>query len=48
MDLLDNFVTIPDIGDPSAPLNGAMEGVRSATQGLSEATAPLSQIFGIE
>ncbi|HEY2963436.1 MAG TPA: hypothetical protein VGJ37_13520 [Pyrinomonadaceae bacterium] len=48
MDLLDNFATIPDIGDPSVPLNGAMDGVKSATQGLAEATAPLNQIFGIE
>jgi hypothetical protein len=48
MDLLDNLVTIPDVGDPSVPLNGAMDGVRSATQGLAEATAPLNQIFGIE
>ena len=48
MDLLDNLVTIPDLGDPSVPLTGAMEGVRSATQGLADATAPLNQIFGIE
>lgn len=48
MDLLDNFATIPDLGDPTVPLNGAMDGVKSATQGLAGATAPLSQIFGIE
>ena len=48
MDLLDNLVTIPDIGDPSVPLTGAMDGVKSATQGLGGAMAPLSQIFGIE
>ena len=48
MDLLDNLVTIPDIGDPSVPLTGAMDGLKSATQGLGEATAPLKQIFGVE
>ncbi|HLA10966.1 MAG TPA: hypothetical protein VJ023_10270 [Pyrinomonadaceae bacterium] len=48
MDLLDNLVTIPDIGDPSAPLNGAMDGIKSATQGLANATTPLKNIFGIE
>jgi hypothetical protein len=48
MDLLDNLVTIPDLGDPSVPLTGAMDGVKSATQGLANATAPLKQIFGIE
>jgi hypothetical protein len=48
MDLLDNLVTIPDIGDPSAPLKGAMDGVKSATQGLAGAAAPLGDIFGIQ
>jgi hypothetical protein len=47
MDLLDNFVSIPDIGDPSVPLTGAMDGVKSATQGLGEALTPLKSIFGI-
>lgn len=48
MDLLDNLVTIPDIGDPSTPLKGAMEGVKGATQGLAEAATSLKQIFGTE
>lgn len=48
MDLLDNLVTIPEIGDPSAPLKGAMDGVKSATQGLAGAVTPLSDIFGVK
>ena len=48
MDLLDNFATIPDIGDPTTPLNGAMEGVKQATSGLADAAAPLKSIFGID
>jgi hypothetical protein len=47
MDLLDNLVSIPDIADPSAPLKGAMDGVKNATQGLAEATKPLGGIFGV-
>ena len=48
MDLLDSLATIPDIGDPTTPLQGAMDGVRSATSGLAEAAAPLNRIFGTE
>lgn len=48
MDLLDNLVAIPDIGDPSAPLQTAMDGVKGATAGLADAAAPLRAIFGIE
>lgn len=48
MDLLDSFVSIPDIGDPSTPLNGAMDGVKQATSGLADAAAPLKSIFGME
>ena len=46
MDLLDNLVTIPDIGDPSTPLKGAMDGVKGATAGLADAAAPLKRLFG--
>jgi hypothetical protein len=48
MDMLDNFASIPDIGDPTTPLNGAMDGVKQATSGLAEAAAPLKSIFGID
>ena len=37
---------IPDIGDPTTPLKGAMDGVRQATSGLADAAAPLKNIFG--
>lgn len=47
MDVLDNLVSIPDIGDPTTPLNGAMDGVKQATAGLADAAAPLKNIFGI-
>ena len=46
MDLLDNLVAIPDIGDPSTPLKGAMDGVKQATAGLAAAVTPLKSIFG--
>ena len=46
MDVLDSLVSIPDLADPSAPLKGAMDGVKSATSGLSGAMAPLERIFG--
>jgi hypothetical protein len=46
MDVLDGLVNIPSIADPSTPLNGAMDGVKSATSGLAGATAPLKKIFG--
>ena len=46
MDVLDGLVSIPSIADPSAPLNGAMDGVKQATGGLAGATAPLKKIFG--
>lgn len=48
MDLLDNLVSIPDIGDPTTPLNGAMDGIKEATSGLADAAAPLKNIFGID
>ena len=46
MDLLDNLVSIPSLGDPSVPLKGAMDSVKSATAGLGDAAAPLKKIFG--
>jgi hypothetical protein len=46
MDLLDSLVTIPDIGDPTTSLKGAMDGVKGATGGLADAAAPLKSIFG--
>jgi hypothetical protein len=48
MDLLDSLVAIPDIADPTTPLKGAMDGIKEATKGLADATAPLSKIFGID
>jgi hypothetical protein len=46
MDILDSLVSIPDVADPTTPLKGAMDGVKSATGGLAGATAPLTKIFG--
>jgi hypothetical protein len=46
MDVLDGLVPIPSLADPSTPLKGAMDSVKSATSGLSGATAPLKKIFG--
>ena len=46
MDILDNLVSIPSIGDPSTPLKGAMDGVKNATRGLGDAASPLKKVFG--
>jgi hypothetical protein len=46
MDLLDNLVSIPSIADPTMPLQGAMDGIKSATGGLANAASPLTRIFG--
>jgi hypothetical protein len=46
MDLLDGLVSIPDFGDPSVPLRGAMDTVKDATGGLAAAAAPLLAAFG--
>jgi hypothetical protein len=45
MDLLDALVSIPDIADPTTALTGAMDGVKGATAGLANATAPLMKVF---
>lgn len=48
MDLLDALVDIPDLADPTTPLKSAMDGVKSATGGLTDAANPLKDIFGID
>jgi hypothetical protein len=47
MDILDALVDIPTVADPTTPLKGAMDGVKTATQPLSDAGKRLCQLFGV-
>jgi len=47
MDVLDSLVDIPDIANPTEPLTGALDGVKSATSGLADVAAPLNALFGV-
>ncbi len=46
LDVLDMLGAIPDLGDPTAPLQGALSGVESALGDLSGVTSSLSDLFG--
>lgn len=46
LDTLDALASIPDLGDPTGPLTGAMDGVVSATDGLPEVVNQLNALFG--
>ncbi len=46
MNVLDALVDIPNVADPTTPLTGALDGVKSATAGLSNIAAPLEQLLG--
>lgn len=50
MSLIDDigltFGSIPDLGDPTAPLTDALDGVKTATVGLEDAVKSLKDIFG--
>ncbi len=46
LDVIDTLGAIPDIGNPTPPLQNALGGVSAATQGLDETLAPLRDIFG--
>ena len=45
--LPDLFGSIPNITNPLAPLEGAMDSVEGAMSGLGSVTAPLQSLFGI-
>lgn len=46
LDIIDSLGGIPDIGDPTAQLSSALDGVTAATSGLADALTPLTNIFG--
>jgi len=46
LDALDGLGSIPNISDPSAQLQPALDGIKAATQGLGDALTPLSDLFG--
>jgi DNA circularisation protein N-terminus len=45
--LPDLIGSIPNITNPLAPLEGAMDGVEAAMSGLASVSAPLQSLFGI-
>ncbi len=46
LDVIDTLGSVPDIGDPTAPLQGTLDGVRSALDGLSGIASSLGELFG--
>lgn len=48
LDIIDTLGSVPDLGDPTPPLTGALGDLTAATAGLDGALAPLTDIFGSE
>jgi hypothetical protein len=46
LDALDALASTPDIGDPTPPLRGALDGIKSATSGLEGVVGDLTALFG--
>jgi hypothetical protein len=46
LDVIDALGNIPDFGDPTAPLRGALDGVKAATGGLDAIATSLQDLFG--
>jgi hypothetical protein len=46
LNALDALGSIPNLGDPTPPLRGALDGVRAATSGLEGVVAELDNLFG--
>jgi hypothetical protein len=46
LNALDALGSIPNLGDPTPPLRGALDGVRAATGGLDGAVAELDSLLG--
>lgn len=46
LNALDALGSIPDLGDPTPPLRGSLDGVRAATGGLDDVIAELESLFG--
>jgi hypothetical protein len=46
LDALDALAGMPDLSDPTRPLTGALDGVKSALAGLGDAGAAATDLFG--
>ncbi len=46
LDVIDALGSIPDLGDPTEPLRGALDGVKGATSGLDQTVGSLRSLFG--
>lgn len=46
LDAIDALGSLPELQDPTAPLGGTLDGVRSTLSGLAEAGSALGQLFG--
>jgi hypothetical protein len=47
LDLINGLGSIPDFGDPTAPIQGVLDGVKSATAGLGSITDALKSLYGV-
>ena len=45
LDLIDGLGSVPDIGDPTPPVRGAMDQVRTASSGLQDAANLFDSLF---
>jgi len=48
LDALDALGSIPNLGDPTGPVRGALDGVKAATGGLDQTVNDLRNLFGAE
>lgn len=46
LDALDALANVPNFGDPTAPLSGALDGVGAALSSLGDITSDLGDLFG--
>lgn len=46
LDALDALASIPNLGDPTPPLRGALDGVKAATAGVGTVAGDLTKLFG--
>jgi hypothetical protein len=46
LEALDALGSIPNLGDPTAPLRQALDGIQAATTGLDTTVADLRNLFG--
>ena len=44
--MIDALGSVPDLGNPTEPLNQALDGLVAATSGLDQTLAPLRDLFG--